>query len=191
MFGGIEVDAVETPAGFRRLGVETIPPLLCRGVLLDVCGHKGASLLPAKYAITADDLAGCAAAQGVEVRSGRCAAGADGLRRSVARRGRVSGSGRHGEVGDAVGCRARRSSGRGRQHGMGRCRTNATRKREPPCLRTSTCWPKKACTSWRTSTWRPWLTTAIGSSPSLAFPSNSRGPPARPCDRWRSSSAHP
>jgi kynurenine formamidase len=70
MFGGIDVDGVETPAGFRRLGVETIPPLLRRGVLLDVCGHKGANLLPAKYGITGDDLAGCAAAQGVEVRSG-------------------------------------------------------------------------------------------------------------------------
>ena len=70
MFGGIEVGAAESPAGFSRLGIETVPPLLRRGVLLDVCGHKGGRLLPARYAITADDLAACAAGQGVEVRAG-------------------------------------------------------------------------------------------------------------------------
>jgi kynurenine formamidase len=68
MFGGVKVDSAETPAGFTRLGIETVPPLLRRGVLLDVCGHKGARVLPARYAITADDLAHCGAAQGVEVK---------------------------------------------------------------------------------------------------------------------------
>jgi kynurenine formamidase len=70
MFGGLSVDAEETPAGFKHLGIDTVPPLLCRGVLLDVCGHKGLAVLPAKYGITADDLASCAAAQGTEVRAG-------------------------------------------------------------------------------------------------------------------------
>ena len=70
LFGGVEVDRVETPAGFTRFGIETVPPLVRRGVLLDVCGHKSEHLLPAKYAITADDFAGCAAAQGVELRVG-------------------------------------------------------------------------------------------------------------------------
>jgi kynurenine formamidase len=70
MFGGVAVDGAETPAGFSRLGIETVPPLLRRGVLLDVCGHKGGRVLPARYGITADDLTGCAAGQGVEVRAG-------------------------------------------------------------------------------------------------------------------------
>jgi kynurenine formamidase len=70
MFGGIEVDVSETATGFTRLGVETVPPLLARGVLLDVCGHKGQRVLSPKYGITADDLASCAAAQGVEVGPG-------------------------------------------------------------------------------------------------------------------------
>jgi kynurenine formamidase len=70
MFGDIPTDAAETPAGFTRLGVETVPPLLRRGVLLDVAGWKGRGPLPPAYAITGDDLAGCAAAQGVEVRPG-------------------------------------------------------------------------------------------------------------------------
>src|SRR6516162_5482907 len=41
MFGGGEVDKAETQAGFSRLGVETVAPLIKRGVLLDVCGQTG------------------------------------------------------------------------------------------------------------------------------------------------------
>jgi kynurenine formamidase len=70
LFGGIPTDTAETPLGFKRLGVETVPPLLSRGVLLDVAGLKGQSPLPPAYSITADDLSGCAASQGVEVRQG-------------------------------------------------------------------------------------------------------------------------
>jgi kynurenine formamidase len=70
LHGDLPVEGVETPAGFTRLGVETVPPLLCRGVLLDVAGWKGTGLLPRKYGISADDLHGCAGAAGVEVRGG-------------------------------------------------------------------------------------------------------------------------
>jgi kynurenine formamidase len=70
LFGGIPTDQAETPAGFTKLGVETVPPLVARGVLLDVAGWKKQSPLLPAYSITADDLAGCAAAQGVEVRRG-------------------------------------------------------------------------------------------------------------------------
>ena len=70
LFGGIPTDAAETPAGFTRLGVETVPPLLSRGVLLDVAGWKGQSPLPPAYSIGADDLAGCSASQGVQVNQG-------------------------------------------------------------------------------------------------------------------------
>jgi kynurenine formamidase len=70
MFGGVPTDAAETPFGFTRLGVETVPPLLARGVLLDVASWKGQSPLPPAYSIGADDLAGCAAAQGVQVQRG-------------------------------------------------------------------------------------------------------------------------
>ncbi len=70
LFGDVAVDGVETPAGFSRLGIETVPPLLRRGVLLDVAGHQGQPRLPPRYGIGADELAACAAAQGVEVRQG-------------------------------------------------------------------------------------------------------------------------
>src|SRR5262249_38089417 len=70
LFSGIPTEQAETPAGFTQLGVETVPPLVRRGVLLDVATHKGMALLPPRYSITADDLVGCAARQGVEVRAG-------------------------------------------------------------------------------------------------------------------------
>jgi kynurenine formamidase len=64
------VDGVETPTGFKQLGVETIPPLVARGVLLDVAGWMGVDHLPARYVIPADGLINCARDQGVEVRKG-------------------------------------------------------------------------------------------------------------------------
>lgn len=70
LYGDVEVDDAETPAGFRQLGMETVPPLLCRGVLLDVAGWKGQGPLPEAASITADDLIGCAAAQRVSVEKG-------------------------------------------------------------------------------------------------------------------------
>jgi kynurenine formamidase len=70
MFGGLEVDSEETPAGFKHLGIETVPPLLRRGVLLDIASWKGVARLPARYSISGDELRSCASAQGVEVRSG-------------------------------------------------------------------------------------------------------------------------
>jgi kynurenine formamidase len=70
MFGNVAVDSAEKPAGFSRLGIETVAPLLRRGVLLDVCGHKGERVLPARYSITADDLAHCAAAEGIDAQAG-------------------------------------------------------------------------------------------------------------------------
>ncbi|MEA2180391.1 MAG: hypothetical protein QOG77_3688 [Solirubrobacteraceae bacterium] len=68
LHGGVEVDAsVQTPYGFTTLGVDTIAPMLVRGVLLDVPGALGRELEPG-YAITAADLE--AAARDVELRQG-------------------------------------------------------------------------------------------------------------------------
>ena len=70
LHGDVPADTTETPAGFTQLGVETVPPLLGRGVLLDVAGHRGVDRLPARHEISADELSSCAAAQGIEVRRG-------------------------------------------------------------------------------------------------------------------------
>jgi kynurenine formamidase len=70
LYGGVPVEDAETHAGFTRLGVETVPPLLGRGVLLDLAGWKGQPTLPPRYAVGADEMDACAAAEGVEVGPG-------------------------------------------------------------------------------------------------------------------------
>jgi kynurenine formamidase len=56
LYGGHATDACETPAGFTEHGIETVPPLLTRGVMIDVAGHQGVERLPEHYSITAADL---------------------------------------------------------------------------------------------------------------------------------------
>jgi kynurenine formamidase len=69
LHGGIEVDArVQTPYGFTRLGAETVPPLIARGVLLDVAGALGVGRLADGHAVSAAELA--RAAEGIELRDG-------------------------------------------------------------------------------------------------------------------------
>jgi kynurenine formamidase len=54
LHGGVHVDeGVQTSVGFKKLGVETMPPLVARGVLLDVAGDRR---LDPEYAITPGDL---------------------------------------------------------------------------------------------------------------------------------------
>jgi kynurenine formamidase len=68
LHGGVAVDAsVQTPYGFTTLGVDTIEPLIARGVLLDVPRALGRELEPG-HPITAGELE--AAAAGTQLRAG-------------------------------------------------------------------------------------------------------------------------
>jgi len=68
LHGGIHVDeGVQTSVGFKKLGVETMAPLVGRGVLLDVAG--GGRLDP-EYAITPADLEKAAEQANVQVLAG-------------------------------------------------------------------------------------------------------------------------
>jgi kynurenine formamidase len=70
LFGDVPVEKAETPAGFTTLGVEMVPPLLGRGVLIDVAGQRGMDRLPRKCGIGADEMKQCATAQKVAVQAG-------------------------------------------------------------------------------------------------------------------------
>ncbi len=70
LHGDVPIEEVETPFGFTRLGIETVPPLLRRGVLLDVAHWKNQDRLPPRYSISSEELQACAAAENVEVRGG-------------------------------------------------------------------------------------------------------------------------
>ena len=65
LHGGIDAEEVQTSVGFKKLGIETMAPLVARGVLLDVAGDRR---LDREYAITPSDLD--RAASRVEVRPG-------------------------------------------------------------------------------------------------------------------------
>ena len=69
LHGGVAVTAgVQTSQGFTALGADTIPPLVARGVLLDVAGALGVPRLDDGHAVTVEELA--RAAEGVELREG-------------------------------------------------------------------------------------------------------------------------
>jgi kynurenine formamidase len=56
--------------GINRFGMETVPPIVTRGVLIDVASYKGVRRLASGYVITLDDVRGALARQRVEVGSG-------------------------------------------------------------------------------------------------------------------------
>lgn len=70
LYGG--VDAAEAQVGGRMAahGVETIPPMVCRGVLLDVPALFGVDALDGGFEITPDHLERCEARQGTPVGAG-------------------------------------------------------------------------------------------------------------------------
>jgi len=69
LYGSVEVTPeIETPYGFKRHGIETVEPIVGRGVLLDVAARKGVEYLPKHYRVSALELQKCADVEGVEVR---------------------------------------------------------------------------------------------------------------------------
>jgi kynurenine formamidase len=62
-------DVVES-WGLNHFGMETVPPVVTRGVLVDVAAYKGVARLPAGYVITPQDVQGALRRQGVGIRAG-------------------------------------------------------------------------------------------------------------------------
>lgn len=56
--------------GIRKTDVTTIPPIVARGVMIDVAGQKGVENLPNSYEITVADLEAALRAQNVDVTPG-------------------------------------------------------------------------------------------------------------------------
>jgi len=71
LYGGREVNAsMQTPFGFTELGVETIAPLITRGVLLDIARHRGVDHIGAGSPIKRDELEAAVQNQGVMIGEG-------------------------------------------------------------------------------------------------------------------------
>src|SRR5262249_45192020 len=65
LYGDLPAEQAESETGFKQLGVEQCPPILARGVLLDIPRSKGLDVLPDSYGITANDIEACCRAEGV------------------------------------------------------------------------------------------------------------------------------
>ena len=70
LFGGHDAQAAQVGGRFSVLGAETIPPTLCRGVLLDVPAALGVAACGPAYEITAADLQLTAETQQTPLRPG-------------------------------------------------------------------------------------------------------------------------
>jgi kynurenine formamidase len=71
LFGGVEAASVQScQQGFSAHAVDTVAPIVRRGVLLDVAGHAGVDALPADFEITPGHLDQIARAQGIGVERG-------------------------------------------------------------------------------------------------------------------------
>jgi kynurenine formamidase len=69
LHGDIEIDSrVQTSTGFSQLGIDTVAPIVARGVLIDVAGALGVERLPPGHEVSAGELE--RAAQGVEIEPG-------------------------------------------------------------------------------------------------------------------------
>jgi kynurenine formamidase len=70
VYNGLRNRDIIDSFGTKKLGIERMPPILSRGVLIDVAGHQGVDMLPAGYAIQPDELDAALASQGVAVNKG-------------------------------------------------------------------------------------------------------------------------
>lgn len=69
-YNGYQSGKYGTTFGPVKCDVSKIPPMVMRGVLLDIAGYKGVEYLEPNYIITAEDCEGCAKWEGVELRPG-------------------------------------------------------------------------------------------------------------------------
>ena len=69
-YNGFTEDKYGTDAGILKADADSVPPLVLRGVLIDVAGWKGVDALPANFAIGPDELQGALAKQGIAIEPG-------------------------------------------------------------------------------------------------------------------------
>lgn len=55
--------------GLEALGVENVKPIITRGILIDIAGHKGVASLDSRYEVTMADVRGALAKQGINENS--------------------------------------------------------------------------------------------------------------------------
>jgi kynurenine formamidase len=70
MYNGLSAAEIVTDRGLAKLGIEHLPPLITRGVLLDLAGLDGGAHLAPGRVVTPDELARAAEGAGVAIEAG-------------------------------------------------------------------------------------------------------------------------
>lgn len=71
LYGDLDAEEVQRgPGGLRQLGIETVAPIIRRGVLADVAGHLGVPAVEPGFGIGADLLKASLDAEGVSLEEG-------------------------------------------------------------------------------------------------------------------------
>jgi kynurenine formamidase len=70
VYGNQTVEALLTDRGWRAHGVETVPPIVSRAVIIDAATAIGQTPVPDGYAVTAEELQAAVQQQGVALRQG-------------------------------------------------------------------------------------------------------------------------
>lgn len=71
-FGEVTVSDAENHEGISKWSVEQMPPIITKGVLLDIPKALGVDILEDSYAITVEDIKLCEEKQGINVTNGTC-----------------------------------------------------------------------------------------------------------------------
>jgi kynurenine formamidase len=69
-YNGNKIADFGDPTGLKKLGVEKIPPMVTRGVLLDMAAHYGTDVVKEGTAFNVKEIEEVAKKQGVEIRQG-------------------------------------------------------------------------------------------------------------------------
>ena len=70
MYGGFDANEVVTDFGLLKLGIEQAPPIVSRGLLIDVSGLDGSAFLEAGRVIGPEDIQQSLSAKKLEIRAG-------------------------------------------------------------------------------------------------------------------------
>lgn len=69
-YNGLKDSDIAKADGMKKLGIEKLPPIVARGVLLDMAAFYGVDMVEEGVAYTKEDIIAAAERQGVEIREG-------------------------------------------------------------------------------------------------------------------------
>ena len=67
IFNGYDAPTYLSDKGWTKAGADTVPPIITRGILIDVAGEKGVAILPNSYEISIEDLQRAMKKQGIQL----------------------------------------------------------------------------------------------------------------------------